>query len=171
MAPSPSAPSSPGAAAPTPGGPLRRRPAPPRLAARGPRLGAAAIALASAVVLTVATILSPASEGLGTHRALGLPQCGWIVSMDLPCPTCGMTTAFSHAANGSFLASATTQPLGFLLALITAMALVGGVIVAVTGAPLYRPIGRQLTARMTGFFEGLVIFSWGYKILSHRGLL
>ena len=151
--------------------PRSRRATPARLAGRGERLGAAAIALACAAVLTVATVLNPSSEGIGTHQSLGLPQCGWILSMDLPCPTCGMTTAFSHAADGSFLASASTQPLGFLLALLTAMALIGGAIMAVTGAPLHRPLGRYLNARTSWLIATLVILSWGYKILSHRGLL
>ena len=63
-------------------------------------------------------------------------ECGWITAMNLPCPTCGMTTAFAHAANGDMLASLGTQPLGFVLAIATAMSLLLGTYVAATGSRL-----------------------------------
>ena len=82
------------------------------------RLIALAIAAAAASVLGVAAYLEPSPAGLGTHsQLLNLPSCGWIAAMDIPCPTCGMTTAFSHVADGNLLAAVITQPLGALLAM------------------------------------------------------
>ncbi len=62
------------------------------------RMVAGAIWAACSVVLGIAAWLTPSPSGMGTHTQLNLPQCGWIVMMDLPCPTCGMTTAFAFAA-------------------------------------------------------------------------
>jgi hypothetical protein len=84
------------------------------------RLYAAAVFGAAVAVLGVAVALPPNPEGVGTHRALGLPPCGFYLSTGYPCPTCGMTTAYAHAVRGHFLDSARAQPVGLLLALLTA---------------------------------------------------
>ena len=48
-------------------------------------------------VLVVAALLTPSPIGHSTHTQLGLPPCGFLVMTGLPCPGCGMTTAFAHA--------------------------------------------------------------------------
>ncbi len=60
------------------------------------RVVGAGVAVGAVSLLGVAAWLDPSPEGLGTHSQLSLPPCGWILTMDLPCPTCGMTTAFAH---------------------------------------------------------------------------
>lgn len=119
----------------------------------------------------VATMLSPSEKGLGTHQQLMLPECGWITIFDLPCPTCGMTTAFSHAANGNLPASFLTQPLGALLALATAIAFLSGMFVAFTGSRIGSMFGRLWTYRTGWIIAGLVVVSWGYKVLSYKGVI
>ena len=37
-------------------------------------------------VLGFAAYLTPSAEGLGTHTQLGMPSCGWIHTMGIPCP-------------------------------------------------------------------------------------
>lgn len=129
------------------------------------------IACAAAAVLFVASLVTPSPDGLGTHTQLNLPACGWISTMDLPCMTCGMTTAYAHAADGQFLASFRTQPMGCVLALLTAMALIGGAYVAVTGCDVgwlaRRAVGRRLWWSLGLAFA----LAWGYKILAHKGLV
>lgn len=100
-----------------------------------------------------------------------LPECGWITIFDLPCPTCGMTTAFSHAANGNLPASFLTQPLGALLALATAIAFLSGMFVAFTGSRIGSMFGRLWTYRTGWIIAGLVVVSWGYKVLSYKGVI
>src|SRR5688572_4765367 len=101
------------------------------------RRGAAAlVAAACSGVLGLAAWLVPSPTGLGTHEAMNLPPCGWVAIADLTCPTCGMTTAFAHAADGNLLGSFLAQPMGCVLALVTAMALLVSVYVAVTGSRL-----------------------------------
>lgn len=135
------------------------------------RLVAALVAIAALAVLVVAAVIEPSPTGLGTHEQFHMPRCGWITLMDTPCPTCGWTTAFAHAANGNILASFRTQPTGCLLALATAMAVVLGLYVAFTGSPVASVL-KRLWGRSTGWLVvGVVLVSWGYKILSHKGVL
>jgi hypothetical protein len=143
---------------------------PARDAMRRRIIGAVVASLALGLLM-VAAFLEPAAEGVGTHRVFNLPECGWIVVMDLPCPTCGMTTAFAHAADGNLLASMLAQPLGGLLALSAAMAVVLGFYIALTGSRVGRVLTR-LWGRRTGWLlAAVVLLSWGFKVLSYKGIL
>ena len=135
------------------------------------RLLAAAVAAAAATVLVVAAILDPSPEGLGTHTQLGAPSCGWIVTMDLPCPTCGMTTAFANAAEGRWSAAWAAQPLGAVLAVVTAMTLLLSFYVTVTGAVVGPLLGRLWGRRVAWGLAAVVVLAWVYKILSYKGVL
>ena len=70
-----------------------------------------------AVIITSWTI-SPAEDGYGSHRQLGIPECQWIKESNTPCPTCGMTTAYSLTFRGRIIAALLTQPAGCILALL-----------------------------------------------------
>lgn len=129
------------------------------------------IAVGCAAILGLAAWLTPDAAGHGTHEQLNLPPCGWILAMDLPCPTCGMTTSFAHAAHGHFLRSFLTQPAGALLALATAMGLFLSSYVAVTGSRVGNVLAGLWTRKVTIALLVVVALSWGYKILSHKGLL
>jgi hypothetical protein len=135
----------------------------------GRRLIALVVALGCAAVLGLAAWLSPAESGVGTHEALNMPPCGWIAIADLPCPTCGMTTAFAHAANGNLIQSFQAQPLGCLLAIGTAMALLVSMFVAVTGSRLAWSFTRLWTRGSAWIIAAAVVAAWGYKIISHKG--
>lgn len=135
------------------------------------RITALVVAIGAGVVLAVAAGLEPAGRGLGTHEQLNLPACGWITLMDLPCPTCGMTTSFSHAAHGDLLASFAAQPLGCLLALGTAMAFIVAVYVVATGSRV-GGVFTRLWGRYTGWLlTAMVLAAWGFKVVTYRGLL
>lgn len=128
------------------------------------RLTAAAVALGAAALLAVSAGLSPADEGHGTHEQLGLPACTWAVQFDAPCMTCGMTTAFSHAADGELAQSFATQPMGMVLAVLTASAFWLASHAAVTGSTLVLLLGRALTVRLLAVLGGLGIAAWLYKL-------
>lgn len=146
------------AAAPAPGTALRRRAA------------AAGVALASGGLLGTAALLEPATEGLGTHVQMGMAPCGWIALMDLPCPTCGMTTSFALAADGRIAASFLNQPLGAALAIGTAMTFLLALYVAATGSRIVSALPRP--GRTTGWWlAGAVLAAWTWKILTHKGVL
>ncbi len=65
-----------------------------------------------AAVLVVAAWLTPAPGGIGTHTELHLPPCGFYVLFHRPCPSCGMTTAFSWLMHGRPLEALRAQPAG-----------------------------------------------------------
>ncbi|MGE3180951.1 MAG: DUF2752 domain-containing protein [Phycisphaerae bacterium] len=88
----------------------------------GVRGVAGIIFLCCAAVLAVAVWLTPNARGYGTHQQLGFQPCGMLVYSGLPCPSCGMTTAFSNTVRGRFWAAIAAQSGGFLLALGTIFA-------------------------------------------------
>ena len=130
---------------------------------------AVVVALCSAGILSIAAWLTPSPTGLATHEALNLPPCGWVTLADMPCPTCGMTTAFAHAADGHLLSSFLAQPLGCLLAIATVIALFVSLHVIVTGSRLGHVFTRLWTSRSPWILGALVIGSWMYKIASYKG--
>jgi hypothetical protein len=133
-------------------------------------LGAVAATIAAAL-LGVAAWLRPADDGIGTHMQLALPGCQWVTIMDLPCPTCGMTTAFAHAADGHLLASVRAQPFGALLAIAAAMTLIAGAYVALTGSALASLLPRLWGRRAGWLLAAAVMLAWAYKMLSYKGIL
>jgi hypothetical protein len=148
-----------------------RSPASPARADGSTRLTSAIIALFATAILVVAWVLQPSEDGLGTHRQLGLPACGWIASADLPCPTCGMTTAFSHAAHGDLLSSFRSQPLGMLLAVGTAIVVLAAAWTASTGSMLAPFLAAMLGPRLGWTLGILLLLAWGWKIVDHKGVL
>ncbi len=96
------------------------------------RCYAAAVGAIVLGVLLVAWSLTPA-ERLGTHRQLGLPPCGMVTMTGLPCPTCGMTTAYALVVRGRLLAAVRAQPMGAILALATVGAALVSLLTVVLG--------------------------------------
>ncbi len=135
------------------------------------RLLALAFTVVSGGLLLFAAILDPASNGLGTHSQLGLPACGWVTLIDTPCPTCGMTTAFAHAADGHLLASLAAQPLGALLALTTAIVFLISGYTALTGSRAVLMLRHLWTARTGWYIAAIVFLAWVYKVITYRGWL
>lgn len=135
------------------------------------RVVAAVIWVGATALLGLASWLTPSSTGMGTHTQLNLPQCGWIMAFDLPCPTCGMTTAFAHAAHGNLAASFIAQPMGCLLAIATAMAWIVSLYVLCTGSRVASVLGRLWGVRAGWIVGGLFAAAWAYKILSHKGAI
>ncbi|MGA0286731.1 MAG: DUF2752 domain-containing protein [Phycisphaerales bacterium] len=132
------------------------------------RLIAAGIAMAALSPLVVASVLEPSADGLGTHRQLGLPACSWVAGLGLPCPSCGMTTAFSFAARGDLGTAFATQPAGALLAVLAAVVAVVGVWTAATGSRIWELLWSAMDARAWWSLVGVVALAWIYKIASFR---
>lgn len=132
----------------------------------GGRVAASILAAACLAVLLVAAWLTPAPAGHGSHTQIGLPPCGWAVYSGRPCPTCGMTTAFALAAEGRWARATTTQPLGALLALTTAVVFWFGAYVAATGSLLGRMGATMVGPRVLWTLAGLLLAAWAYKMLT-----
>jgi hypothetical protein len=116
-------------------------------------------------VLVLAALLTPSAAGHGTHESLGLPACGVAATFGVPCVTCGMTTAFSHAARGQLVSAASAQPMGAILSVAAAtMVWVGG-FAAATGSPAFGALGGFLIRRGVWVGLGLLALSWVYKVI------
>lgn len=103
------------------------------------RIGWAVLALTSASVLIVARSLTPSASGVGTHTQLGLPPCGLLALFHVPCPACGLTTAFAHLAHGDVRASLAAHPLGLPLFVGLALLAVHGAIAGLRARPITVP--------------------------------
>jgi hypothetical protein len=143
--------------------PRRSLPA-PALASTAGRLVAGLVAAACISLLATAAGLTPAPAGHGTHLALGLPACGWVISYSRPCPTCGMTTAFALLANGRPVDAFLAQPFGCLLALATSVTFWGSLHVAATGSMLGTIGAKILQSRIIWWLVAGVGASWLYKL-------
>src|SRR5262245_58612129 len=99
------------------------------------RAAALIVALACLGVLVVAALLTPNPTGVGTHTALHYKPCDCLALTGVPCPSCGMTTSFAWFARGNLLASLLVQPMGMVLALLTAAAFWVALYMGLTGIP------------------------------------
>ena len=88
----------------------------------------------------------------------------------IPCPSCGMTTSFAHAADGNILGALQAQPAGAVLAFLTACTLVIATWQLVTGERLLGFCTDRIGARFFMCFGALVLLAWIYKILVFRGV-
>ena len=134
------------------------------------RLWAGLLFGASVALLIVAFQLHPDQRGMGTHEQLGLPPCGLIQFTGIPCPTCGMTTAYSHTVRGRLLAGLSTQPFGFVLALGTILSAGLSAVIVVSGKTWrvnwYRISPNRTVLALVIFF----VLAWLYKIVDHVAL-
>lgn len=144
-----------------------------RCAGRGleilPRTVGLTVAIVAMGVLLAAASVEPAAAGHGTHTQLGLPPCGWAMVSNTPCPTCGMTTSFAHAVRGDLIAAFRTQPMGFLLAVATAVAFWAGIHIAVMGSRVWKVYARLLTPRLLWMAAAAAAVAWVYKWVTWPG--
>jgi len=146
-----------------------------RLSSQGQdRLVGLTLALPTGLVLAIARWLTPAIEGVGTHKQLGLGGCTVLTLTGYPCPMCGMTTTFTHLAHLEPLAALATQPFGVVLFSATV------VIFSIATADLIAPAGRWRRAmgwleRREGWMAGGLLaglaLGWIYKLSVMQGWL
>lgn len=129
------------------------------------RLYAAGVAFAALAVLITAFRLHPDPRDLGTHRQLGLPPCGFYVMTGLPCPTCGMTTAFALAVRGQVVHSIQAQAAGFVLALATAVVAGLGLFTMFTGRRVAPNWYRIHPTRLIWLITAGFLLAWGLKMM------
>ncbi len=130
------------------------------------RLAWGCVALLCGAVLGLAIYLHPDSRGFGTHEQLPFYPypCSFTLTTGLPCPTCGMTTAFSLVMHGRFLAAFLAQPAGMVLCLGTVVLFVYAAYVAVSGMMIPLNRDRFSLAQLTIGLGLLILGGWGFKI-------
>jgi hypothetical protein len=128
------------------------------------RLAVLAFSAGAMVLLGLARSIRPDGRGFGTHEQLGLPPCGLMQLAHIPCPSCGMTTAFAHAVRLEVVEAARAQPFGLLLAALAAVAAALGPVAAVAGVRVTGVLSPAGARRLALGFLGGILAAWAYKI-------
>lgn len=120
------------------------------------------IALGAGLVLLVARLLTPDATGHGTHEHLFLLPCIFRWATGLPCPFCGMTTAFTLMADGQVLSAFESHVLGPVAYLAT-WGVLGGGITGLVGnrRPLHRWLFSQQGGRVLLF---ILLLGWAVNL-------
>ena len=119
---------------------------------------------ASAIVLGIARTLTPDPSGVGTHVQLGLPRCFFLRSTGLPCPACGLTTAFAHMARGEAAQAASANALGVLLFAIVCCSVPLGVWAGVRDLPLAETLARFHAAKSCSAIAIIGLVYWCARV-------
>lgn len=129
------------------------------------RCTAVALLLFAFFCFYIAAQVTPSPSGYGTHRQLGYPACLMPILTGHPCPTCGMTTAFSYTIRGQLLDAFHAQPAGLALALGLFGASLCCVRVFVTGNYDFVRLQAQ-PGRIALLVVAIVLFGWIYKLIT-----
>ena len=130
------------------------------------RIGAAAGLVGIIGAFTLALALKPEPRGMGTHQQLGMPPCTMYVLVGLPCPTCGMTTAFAHVVRLQVLDAIRVQPFCVVVLAIMLLCAAWCAATIVRGNGVSNWLGGQHIKwpRWIWTCVALGLLSWGYKI-------
>ena len=112
----------------------------------------------------VAASLTPPTEGIGAHRQLGYAPCSFPTLLGIPCPTCGMTTAFAHAVRGRLISAFHAQPAGLLIALAVAIGTMMAAAVLITGRVWRINWYRLAPTRVAAAIALTLLAAWVYKL-------
>jgi len=131
----------------------------------GMRIAAGFVGLVCLVILVVAAFVKPDPSGMGSHKQLGQPACGFYERTGYPCPTCGMTTAFAHMARGHIIRSFAVQPAGALGAIICVAALVVCSYISILGRRMDKLLFLldQQIVNLLFLAGAIVLLSWGWQ--------
>jgi hypothetical protein len=117
-------------------------------------------------LFAIAYRLEPSPTGIGTHTQLGLPPCLIHQVTGVPCPACGMTTAFAHAVHGNPVLALVAQPFAALIALALAVGFIVFPIAIYSGRSPKSVARAVFTERLATVYLALLVLSWVYKIAS-----
>ncbi len=130
------------------------------------RIGAAAGLIGIIGAFALALALQPDPRGMGTHQQLGMPPCTMYQFTGLPCPTCGVTTAFAHIVRLQVLDAIRVQPfcVVVLAIMLLCAAWCAATIVRGNGVSNWLGDRRIKWPHWIWTCVALGLLSWGYKI-------
>ena len=111
-------------------------------------------------MVAIARVLHPDPSLLGTHVQLGLPPCAFLTWTGLPCPTCGLTTAFAHMARLEVTMAARAHWLGPLLFATTVAAIPLGAFACTRALPFTAVIKRLRLVRVAAIIAAAATVGW-----------
>ncbi len=119
-------------------------------------------------VVLVGLSLTPSSCGIGTHEELGLPPCGFLIITGYPCPSCGLTTAFTLILHGRVTDAFLVQPFGVMLFLVFFIAAGLSVAALLLRLPFSAVLDSRHLDRIQMILLVSMILAWIYKIYIMR---
>ena len=127
------------------------------------------MALAAAVAaligfLALATLVSPAAEGFGTHEQLGLRPCSSMKYLGIPCPGCGVTTSVALTLEGRLEQAFLTQPFGLVVVLAGALWIPWAAVGHLCGRDLGADVARLARKPLLIALGAALTASWIYKL-------
>jgi Protein of unknown function (DUF2752) len=137
---------------------------------RQDQLGYLTFVLISVSLLTIARLLEPSSQGVGTHEQMGLPPCLFLHLTGIPCPSCGLTTSFAYAARLDFFSSLITQPFGLIFFFLTIFAIPFSIFLIRRRISWSELLQARIVDRLIYVAIALYALSWFYKIIIWRYL-
>ncbi len=129
------------------------------------RLYAAGVLAGAVALLVTAAFLDPGDRTIGTHEQLGLGACGFYVVTGIPCPTCGMTTAYAYTVRGRLLRALWAQPAGLVLAIATAATGIAAAVAVVTGRRPSVNWYRVNPLRCIWAATLVLVLAWIFKVI------
>ncbi|HHI80045.1 MAG TPA: DUF2752 domain-containing protein [Planctomycetes bacterium] len=111
----------------------------------------------------------PDARGIGTHEQLGRPPCSWPILYNMPCPTCGVTTATAHLLHLHPIRAFLTQPFGMALALSAVGMVLGSIWFGVRGESLLFRLSRWNWGLVLLGGVVLLLVSWWWKVATWGG--
>jgi len=121
------------------------------------------------MLLVTAACLQPSASGLGTHQQLGLPPCSMRVLVGIRCPSCGMTTSWSHMMRGQVLESFAANSGGALLAIAAALAGPWSIMSGLRGRWLGGVPNEWTFAGISIGVMVITLVDWGVRLYLERG--
>ena len=112
--------------------------------------------------------LEPDGRGHGTHEQLGMMRCAWPEMHQIPCPTCGVTTAATHLVHLQPIQAIVVQPFGAVLAGSGLWLGAYCLLCLVLGASVFDRLVRVHYARLLLIGIGLLLGSWLYCYLTFQ---
>jgi Protein of unknown function (DUF2752) len=129
----------------------------------------AALTVATAVLAVVVLWrVVPDPRGFDTHVQLGLAPCSWPLTLGIPCPTCGCTTAACHFVHGHLLQAVATQPFGAAAALVGLLVAGFCAFCLVRGRSATEILGHVPWVKVSFWTLVLLLGSWLYKYLTFQ---
>jgi hypothetical protein len=128
------------------------------------RRWAALVGVGLWVPLVVARLLEPDPRGRGTHEQLGFPPCSAVALFGVPCPTCGMTTAWAHAVRGQVVEAFRASAGGTFLAALDLAASMWLLASALCGRWLGRRPNALWAAWVVGCVLGVTLVDWALRL-------
>jgi hypothetical protein len=119
------------------------------------------------VLLGIAAYLHPDSRHYGTHEQLGLPPCTFFILFGVPCPTCGMTTAWSHLMHGEIGAALRANAGGTLMAIVAILVVPWSLATAFRGRPCPGMPGENARIWIACALFAVILIQWACRLAMH----